>query len=181
LPLAKYSLWDWAYHGAGAACITNWARAILAIKPENEEMVFRFIAAKRGKRIGDEWENCFEQYYSWSSIAGVLCWAKATADQIAKASASKSKVKFADLAKVFECVPLLDPEIRTTVESNIRRKLELGKHTVQPALDLTRMANVNRRDLSALSDRDSSVAQISSRRPEQTNWCTVYLLFMCKT
>jgi hypothetical protein len=52
----KYSLWDWAYHDAGAACITNWARSILAIKPETEDMsIFKFIAAKRGRRIGDAW------------------------------------------------------------------------------------------------------------------------------
>jgi len=132
---AKYSLWDWAYHGAGAACITNWARAILAIKPENEEMLFRFIAAKRGKRIGGEWEDCFERYFSWSPIAGVLCWVQATADQIAKATASKSREKFADLAKVFDCVPLLDPEIRATVETNIRQKLGLGKHAVHDAIN----------------------------------------------
>jgi hypothetical protein len=42
----RYKLWDWMYSGAGCAGITNWARALLAIKPETENMeVFKFIAA----------------------------------------------------------------------------------------------------------------------------------------
>ena len=55
------------YSGAGCAGITNWARALLAIKPETENMeVFKFIAAKRGKRI-DDWNGEFERYFAWSS------------------------------------------------------------------------------------------------------------------
>jgi AAA domain len=47
---------QWMYAGAGAADITNWARAIVVIDPtDNDEHVFRFIAAKRGTRIG--WER----------------------------------------------------------------------------------------------------------------------------
>ena len=119
----KYSIWDWSYHGAGAACITNWARVIIAIKPEAEDFsVFRFIAAKRGKRIGDEWEGGFEKFFSWSSLPGVLRWEEATASQIAKASATKFTAKFADLDKVIECVPLVDPELKTTVLSRVRQK-----------------------------------------------------------
>jgi hypothetical protein len=63
----KFKLWDWMYSGAGCAGITNWARALLAIKPETENMdVFKFIAAKRGKRI-DDWNGEFERYFAWSS------------------------------------------------------------------------------------------------------------------
>lgn len=102
----KYSLWDWAYHGAGAACITNWARAILAIKPETENMtVFRFIAAKRGKRIGEAWRNAFERYFGWSSIPGVLRWEDATTEQIALQK-SESRRTPDDLLKF---IPVLDP------------------------------------------------------------------------
>lgn len=46
---------DWMYAGAGSADITNWARAILVIEPTHASHVFRFIAAKRGSRIG--WVN----------------------------------------------------------------------------------------------------------------------------
>jgi hypothetical protein len=75
---AKYKIWDWMYHGAGCASITNWARAMMAIKPETEDLVvYRFIAAKRGKRI-DDWNGAFERYFAWSSIPGVLRWEDAT-------------------------------------------------------------------------------------------------------
>jgi RecA-family ATPase len=43
---------DWMYAGAGSADITNWARAIVVIEPTYASHVFKFIAAKRGGRIG---------------------------------------------------------------------------------------------------------------------------------
>jgi hypothetical protein len=43
---------DWMYALAGSADITNWARAILVIDPTHVPHVFKFIAAKRGNRIG---------------------------------------------------------------------------------------------------------------------------------
>jgi AAA domain-containing protein len=48
---------DWMYAGAGAADITNWARAALIIDPTEDSKMYRFIAAKRGSRIG--WANDF--------------------------------------------------------------------------------------------------------------------------
>jgi len=46
---------DWMYSGAGSADITNWTRAALVIDPTHAPGVFKFIAAKRGNRIG--WTN----------------------------------------------------------------------------------------------------------------------------
>jgi hypothetical protein len=43
---------DWMYSGAGAAVLTNWARAYLVIDPCETHGLYKFIAAKRGKRIG---------------------------------------------------------------------------------------------------------------------------------
>ena len=43
---------DWMYAGAGSADITNWCRAALIIDPTSNPSVFKFIAAKRGSRIG---------------------------------------------------------------------------------------------------------------------------------
>lgn len=48
------SLWrasDWMYSGAGGADLTNWARAILVIDPTSNPSAFKFIGAKRGKRL----------------------------------------------------------------------------------------------------------------------------------
>jgi hypothetical protein len=132
----KYKIWDWMYHGAGCACITNWARAILAIKPETEDMkVYRFIAAKRGSRIGPDWEAKFERFFAWSSIPGILRWEDAKAEQIAQATVPKSKAQFADLDEVLECVPVLDPELKTTVESKVRQKCGLSRDAARAALN----------------------------------------------
>jgi len=45
-----------SYIGAGGAEIVNWARAVLALMPcENDSGLFRLTAAKRGKQLG--WED----------------------------------------------------------------------------------------------------------------------------
>lgn len=132
----KYSLWDWAYHGAGAACITNWARAIMAVKPETEDMtVFRFIAAKRGKRIGDEWENGFERYFAWSTLPGVLRWEDPSAAQIATATNKKGANKSADLDKALAQVPLVDPELKDTIKLKIQVACGVGEKLARHALN----------------------------------------------
>jgi hypothetical protein len=132
----KYSLWDWAYHGAGAACITNWARAILAIMPQNDDMsIFKFIAAKRGKRIGNEWEAKFEKYFAWSTEPGVLLWKDATAEQIAETTTAKSKKKFVDLDVALEQVPLIDAELKDAVIKKIQKACAVGFHPARRALN----------------------------------------------
>ena len=108
-----YKIWDWMYWGAGCAGITNWARAVIAVKPLSDDFrVYRFIAAKRGQRIG--WNDDFDRYFAWSSIPGVLRWEDATATQIAAATAQAKGGKTVDLAKALKQVPLIDPELKET-------------------------------------------------------------------
>lgn len=129
----KYKIWDWMYYGAGCASITNWARAILAIKPETEDKkVYRFIAAKRAQRIGEDWGGKFERFFAWSGKKGVLRWEEATDEQIAKASTSKAKS--ADLDEVIDCVPLLDPELKEIVETKVRQRCGLSRDAARAAL-----------------------------------------------
>lgn len=132
----KYKIWDWMYHGAGCAGITNWARAILAIKPETEDLkVFRFIAAKRGRRIGSDWKGEFEHYFAWSSIPGVLLWEDATADQIAAATSKSSGRKTVDLNTALEEVPAIDPELKTSVIDKIQSACHVGEKLAKNALN----------------------------------------------
>lgn len=56
---SAWSPLDFAYSGAGGADITNWARAILAIHPTVTQDTYKFIAAKRGKRVG--WKDPLNQ------------------------------------------------------------------------------------------------------------------------
>jgi RecA-family ATPase len=84
---------DWMYSGAGASCLTNWARAYLVIDPTSVHETYKFIAAKRGKRIG--WGDhfpVFETYWSHCSERDKLLWIAATAEEIQAAAKSKKGV-----------------------------------------------------------------------------------------
>jgi hypothetical protein len=97
---------DWMYSGAGAACLTNWARAYLVIDPCDEYGLYKFIAAKRGKRIG--WGDAipvFEQYWAWSNEPDKLLLVPATPEQIASAK-SRGQKGPEDLLPL---IPLIDP------------------------------------------------------------------------
>jgi hypothetical protein len=72
---SQYRASDWAYAGSGSADIVNWARAMLVIDPCKEDGKFRFIAAKRGRRIG--WRNAsgeteLKRWFKHAS--GSICW-----------------------------------------------------------------------------------------------------------
>jgi len=75
---------DWMYSGAGGAELTNWARAILVVEPTNNPDVFRFIAAKRGRRTGwvDELGGAvYERVFCHTE--GSIAWREATAEEAA--------------------------------------------------------------------------------------------------
>jgi hypothetical protein len=97
---------DWMYAGAGSADITNWARAILVMDSTDDRHVFRFIAAKRGSRIG--WCNEFtRENEDLRRFAhgdnGSIYWREATADQLRKAESNQRKQK--DEEDVLALVP----------------------------------------------------------------------------
>jgi AAA domain-containing protein len=131
----QYKIWDWMYWGAGCAGITNWARAILAVKPVSDDFkVFRFIAAKRGKRIGASWNDAFERHFTHSSIPGVLRWEDATAAQVAAATAKAGGHKRVDLDKALAQVPIIDPELKSTVIDKISLACGVGQRPARDAL-----------------------------------------------
>jgi hypothetical protein len=85
---------DWMYRGAGAAALTNWSRAYLVIDPTTTHGCYKFIAAKRGRRIG--WNGAFHLHFSHSQNDGELLWVPSSEDEI-RASESKSKLTAKDL------------------------------------------------------------------------------------
>jgi len=90
---------DWMYAGAGSADLTNWCRAALVIDPTHSGHVFRFIAAKRGGRIGwynDVGERVYDRYFCHTD--GSICWREATPDEIAATQAKKAGGKPAKTA-----------------------------------------------------------------------------------
>ena len=72
---------DWSYAGAGNNDITNWARAIIVIDPCRDGRTFKFIASKRGSRLG--WkdavgESTITRHFSHSREHGVIFWTDST-------------------------------------------------------------------------------------------------------
>jgi len=97
---------DWMYSGAGAAVLTNWARAYLVVDPCETHGLYKFIAAKRGRRIG--WGDrfpVFETGWRHSNEEDKLLWVPV--DQADFAAASKSSPKSPD--DLLKVVPVIDP------------------------------------------------------------------------
>lgn len=106
---------DWMYAGAGSADLTNWCRAALVIDPTHVPHVFRFIAAKRGGRIG--WRNAdgervSERYYRHDTDGG-LFWREATEEDLTavetskpgRKGSSKTKAEFKALVPMEGAIP----------------------------------------------------------------------------
>ena len=87
---------DWMYSGAGSADLTNWCRAALVIDPTYAPHVFRFIAAKRGGRVGwrdeEDGSTIYERMFRHETTGG-LCWHEATAADLAEVESNKQKRK----------------------------------------------------------------------------------------
>ncbi len=86
---------DWMYCGAGSADVTNWARAALVIDPTQSDHVFRFISAKRGRRIGwadEQGEATIFRHFCHASN-GSMFWREATPDEIPKGGGKAGAVK----------------------------------------------------------------------------------------
>lgn len=85
---------DWMYAGAGAADLTNWARAIIVIDPAGCDArgLYRFIAAKRGGRIGwrdAEDQPVYERFFRHAREAGAIYWEDVEAPAPGKGGGSR--------------------------------------------------------------------------------------------
>jgi hypothetical protein len=126
---------DWMYRGSGAATLTNWARAYLVIDPcEGAPGVYKFIAAKRGKRIG--WSNrepCFEKYFRHAQETGVILWEPANEGEVSAAKSNR-KFKSVDPEKLLALVPLLDPVLKSAFHEEAAKRLDLGVGKIKSAM-----------------------------------------------
>ena len=93
---------DWMYAGAGSADLTNWARCVMVIDPVGESQdTFRFVAAKRWKRIG--WKDTLgnpthERFFKHAAI-GSIYWLDA------EAPSKSEQGKKADINDLYNLVP----------------------------------------------------------------------------
>jgi AAA domain len=159
----KWSTMDWMYSGAGAAVLTNWARAILAMEPVGESGVYKFIAAKRGQRIG--WTAKIN-YFRHDSRPGVLLWTKANEEEIAAGQSSAKRRTVLPISKLITFLPEIGGlgmmELREKVmESGISRRafddsiqmaIETGKVQIEYMnKGKTRWKNVSRPNASQIN------------------------------
>jgi hypothetical protein len=114
---------DWMYAGAGAATLTNWARAMLVIDPTGIAGCYKFIAAKRGKRIGWGYDYpTFEAHYSHSKADGKLLWVPSTEAEI---KATIKTEKTAD--DLFELLPIAEELTKEQIQGLAKAKLGIGQ------------------------------------------------------
>lgn len=114
---------DFAYAGAGAAELTNWARAVLAIEPKGDDE-FAFHAAKRGRRIG--WENAlgfteYTRYFRHAKETDALHWEEITnAEEKTRLSSHRPRKDVA--AAILGEVPLLGPIEKKVLLGLVKKK-----------------------------------------------------------
>lgn len=119
---------DWMYSGAGAAAMTNWARAYLVVDPCDTYGVYKFIAAKRGRRIG--WGNrapVYETFWAHSRKNDQLLWLPADQDQIAAAKTAAKKTP----DDLLPLIPLVDPISEKRLIEDAKTKLNIGRDKVR--------------------------------------------------
>lgn len=117
---SEWQAHDWMYAGAGAADLTNWARAVLVIEPIDATAgVFKFIAAKRGRRIG--WRKIgdvcgepeTERLFCHSRQPGQILWREADK---AEAEAAKALIRtMKTTADLLALVPELERIEKSTL------------------------------------------------------------------
>jgi len=118
----NYKPSDWMYRGAGAATITNWARAILTIDPGRNPGVYRFIASKRGQRIGWGYESpVFSTYWAHSND-GKLLWVPANEAQIKAEAKTQQEFQPSDLLPYFPEEPVIIEQVIETARGTIGEK-----------------------------------------------------------
>jgi hypothetical protein len=131
----NYKPSDWMYRGAGAATLTNWARAYIVIDPcEGASGVFKFIAAKRAKRIGwSDREPIFEKFFRHSKEPGVILWEPADRDEVATAQ-SGFRGKSVDKEKLLALVPMIDPVLKDSLTENATKNLGVGINKIKATM-----------------------------------------------
>lgn len=91
---SKWKQHQWVYAFAGNADIANTARAVIVIDPTDSPCVFKFVAAKRFRRIGwtdEAGDPAWIKYFRYKSEGGVIDWVNANEDEV-KRIKTKDKV-----------------------------------------------------------------------------------------
>ena len=134
----KFNPWDFQYAAAGCAAIANWTRSMLVVIPiKAQEKLFKFVAAKRGARIGDAWEGKLERYFQHSTVPGLLRWEPASQEQKKSVQREKAKAKktYTTREVVMKCLDLIEWKNRPQFHIEAKIQLDMGKNTADDYLD----------------------------------------------
>jgi hypothetical protein len=110
----EWTTFDYMYSGAGAATITNYARAVITVDPVGSSTTFAWRVAKRFRE--SNWLLSV-QHYKWSVLQnGCKLWVPASSTESSKAKSGKT------LEDLFNLVPAtLDPIPKNSL---IRRAMD---------------------------------------------------------
>lgn len=84
---------DFAYLGAGSAELTNWPRAVVALRSIGHETVYELRAAKRGRRLGwlDDEDRPFTHKLVGHSEHGI-CWREISPEEAIQFQSNKDNI-----------------------------------------------------------------------------------------
>jgi AAA domain len=111
---------DWMYAGAGAAVLTNWARAIIVVDPTAKPGLYRFMAAKRHNRIG--WPS-FDRYFAHSTEPGKLLWVEVASEEVKSSKGTKS----CQPADLLSLIPEQEPISQEALTVEAKEILGIGE------------------------------------------------------
>jgi hypothetical protein len=118
----KREWWEYMYLLFGSSELTNWARAILFIKPTADSGVFEFISAKRFEKIG--WTD--RSYFFCHSKNSTL-WLSANAEQIAAITPANCKLKNIKPNELLALIPKVDPISQDELFESAKTMLAIGE------------------------------------------------------
>jgi RecA-family ATPase len=136
------TLTEYQYSMQGRAILTNWARAMLGIRPgdneSDQQRVFRFTATKRGERIG--WKK-YDSYWKWSanemeSKTKTTLWVPADAYDMMSAVPRNRLTPEGLLDYISFTDPLSEQEIYLIVNEKRKESERIGIHRVRAYLDI---------------------------------------------
>lgn len=134
----KFNPWDFQYAAAGCAAIANWTRSMLVVIPiKDQEKLFKFVAAKRGARIGVAWEGKLERYFQHSTVPGLLRWEPASQEQKKSVQREKTKQKKNHTTHevVLKCLDLIEWKNKAQFRIAAKNLLDIGINAADDHLD----------------------------------------------
>jgi AAA domain len=133
-PNVDFTSTDFMYRGAGCATMTNWSRAYMVFEPVNDEGLFRFVAAKRGRRIG--WGSLY-RFFRHSKQPGVIKWESASEFEIETAiNNKKQKGKpFVHQDTVLASMPEGKEYTRPQFREHVKAAFNIGEHRADNLLE----------------------------------------------